>query len=78
MALEIETATYQAHLLELLNSEGKFVVIKDTGILGAYESYEEALAAGYEQFGPVPFLVKQIRRVEPVLQFSRDLPLCPP
>lgn len=77
MALEIELATYHAHLMELIDSEGKFVVIKDERILGRYDSYEEALEAGYAEFGPVSFLVKQIRRVEPIQYFSRDLPRCP-
>jgi hypothetical protein len=74
MALDIERATYQAHLLELLASEGKFVVIKGMDIAGSYDTLDDALAAGYRKYGPVPFLVRQIQRTEPELYFSRDLP----
>jgi hypothetical protein len=78
MALEHEMATYQANLLELLANEGKFVVILGEEIAGAYDTYEEALEAGYGRYGLVPFLVKKISRVEPIQYFSRDLPRCQP
>ncbi len=74
MALEREMAVYRAHLLELLPNEGKYVVIKGDEILpAAYGDYSAALAAGYDRFGPVSFLVKKVHRVEPVLYFTRDL-----
>lgn len=74
MALEHELAVYKEHLLELLPSEGQFVVIKDREIAGIYPTLDEAPNAGYSKYGPVPFLVKKIQRVEPLLYFSRDLP----
>ncbi len=62
MALETELATYHANLLEMLpQNEGRFVVIKDQEILGAFEDYEKALEAGYERYGLVPFLVKKLQ-----------------
>src|SRR5437899_2303181 len=76
MALEHEMATYQGKLRELLANEGKFVVIRGEEIADAYETYEEALEAGYNRYGLVPFLVKKISRVEPIQYFSRDLPQC--
>ena len=76
MALEIELATYQSHLVELLASEGKFVLIHGQEIGGQFDTYEQAREAGYERYGLVPFLVKQIHRVEPIHYFSRDLPRC--
>lgn len=76
MAFEQELATYHAHLIDLLADEGKFILVKGEEIAGPWESYEDALQAGYERFGLVPFLVKKIQRVEPIQYFSRDLPRC--
>jgi hypothetical protein len=73
MALERELAVYNEHLMELLANEGKYVVVLGEAIEGPFDSYEDALQAGYDKFGVVPFLVKQISRVEPIQYFSRDL-----
>ncbi len=78
MALEHEMGVFRVNLLDLLGedmaNEGKYVVIKGDEILPApYNDYSAALAAGYDRFGPVPFLVKKVQRVEPVLYFTRDL-----
>lgn len=73
MTFEIETAVFQAHLAELLPSEGKFVLIKGEAIDGPFDTYDEALEVGYRQYGPTPFLVKQIRAAEPIQYFARDL-----
>jgi hypothetical protein len=74
MALEHEMGIYRANLTDLLANEGKYVVIKGDEILpGRYDDYEAALAAGYDRFGPVAFLVKRIQKTEPVLYFTRDL-----
>jgi hypothetical protein len=73
MGLEYEQATYQAHLIDLLSYEGKYILIKGEDIVGPWETYEEALQAGYDRFGLVPFLVKKIQRVEPIQYFSREL-----
>ena len=71
MALEHEMGVYQANLMDLLANEGKYVVIKGDELLpAAYDEYDEALAAGYERFGPVPFLVKKIQKTEPILYFT--------
>ncbi len=78
MALEHEMGVFRANLMDLLGednvNEGKYVIIKGDEILpAAYEDYSAALAAGYDRFGPVSFLVKKVQRVEPVLYFTRDL-----
>lgn len=73
MALEREMATYQANLMDILSSEGRFVVIKGDEILGMWDFYEEALEAGYDEYGLEPFLVKKIQQSEPVYHFSRDI-----
>ena len=77
MALERELATYQANLMELAADEGKFVVIRGEEIAGVLDTYEDALEMGYEKFGLGPFLVRQIRKSEPIHYFSRDFPRCP-
>jgi hypothetical protein len=74
MSLETELAVYRANLDQLLVDEGKFVLIKDEEILGTYATFELALEAGYDRYGPVSFLCKPIRRLEPILFFSHDLP----
>lgn len=72
-----ELETYDAKKNELLaESSGKFVVIKDSEIAGVWDTYEDALRAGYDRFKLVPFLVKQITPIEPVLNFTRDVVLC--
>jgi hypothetical protein len=63
-----EVRIYEAHLPGWADREGQFVLIKRRDILGFYSRYEEALKAGYEQLGNVPFLVKQIFRHEPIYQ----------
>lgn len=54
-------------------NEGKFAVIRGDDIQGPFESYEDALQAGYERHGLVPFLVKKIERNESILYFSRPV-----
>ncbi len=73
-SLETELKTYEANKQKLLLDEGKFVLIQGKEILGAYETYEDALKVGYEKCKLEPFLVKQIQTLEQVHYFTRDLP----
>ncbi len=75
MALEKELETYQANLQQLLAEEGKFVVIHGTVVVGFFDTYADAIQAGYEKCGLEPFLVKQVYEIEPV-QFITASP-CP-
>lgn len=70
--LNQEIATYNRHLPELLGQQGKFVLIKGGDVAGTFDSYQDALTAGYQRFKLDSFLVKQITAVERVI-FSRDL-----
>ena len=70
--LDREWAAYIASLPELQMHSGKFVLIKGDKVAGIFDSYRDALMAGYAQFQLEPFLVKQIAVVEKVLQFSRE------
>ena len=76
MPFEKELAVYDAHLIDLLSSEGKYVVILGDEISGPFETFDEALDVGYEKHGLAPFMVKPIHKAEPVHYFSRDLPAC--
>jgi len=78
MALEKELATYRRKLEELVAHEGKFVLIHGDDVAGTWDTYEDAIQAGYEKFNLEPFLVKRIEWVETVHNFTRDIPLCPP
>ncbi len=77
MALENEIQYYRLHLIDMLGedgiNEGKYAVIKGNDFQGAFDTYEEALDAGYGRYGLVPFLVKKIERSESILYFSRTI-----
>jgi len=63
--LDKELKTFDQQRDTLLGSaEGKFVLIKDNIVVGIYDSKMDAIAQGYQQFGNVPFLVKQILKIE--------------
>ena len=72
--LDSELRVYEQNRDQLLESaEGKFVLIHCDQVVGIYDSKMDAIAAGYQQFGNVPFLVKQILKVEPPLNFISNL-----
>jgi hypothetical protein len=77
--LEKELQTYKDNLPNLTADEGKFVLIQGDKVVGVYTAYEDAIKAGYEEFGLTPFLVKQIHANEKVQFISRllELPTCP-
>lgn len=77
MALEQEIQTYQANLPGLLQNEGKYVLIQGKEITDVYDTYEDAIKAGYEKYRLLPFLVRKIQADEQVQNFSRDLNPCP-
>ncbi len=56
---------------------GGFVVIKDDKISDVWNDRIDALKAGIEKYGNVPFLIKDIREnlddVGSVINFSRDI-----
>ena len=70
--LDQEIATYNRHLPNLLGQQGKFVLIKGAEIAGTYDSYQDALTAGYQRFKLKSFLVKQITAAERVA-FTRGM-----
>lgn len=73
MTLEHELATYEEHLPELAQHEGRFVLIHGDDVVDTFSSYADALRQGYRQFGLRPFLVKRIETVEQVHFISRSI-----
>ncbi len=71
--LKTELETYEANKQALLGKEGKYVLIHGTELSEPWDTYEDALKAGYEKYGIEPFLVKQIQGTESVQFFTRDL-----
>ena len=72
--LETELKTYEEHRDHLLGTaEGKFVLIRNDQVIGVYDSKMDAIAQGYQKFGNVPFLVKQIVKVEAPQNFISNL-----
>ena len=72
--LGTEIQTYEQQRENLLGtSEGKFVLIHGTQVVGIFDSKMDAIAAGYQQFGNVPFLVKQIEKIETRQNFVSNL-----
>jgi hypothetical protein len=76
--LDRELKTYKDKLPELKDQEGKFVLIQGEKV-EIYGTYEDAVKAGYEQYGlQTPFLVKQIHAIEQVQFITRSLDIpCP-
>jgi hypothetical protein len=73
MVLEKEIKTYADKLPELLAHQGKFVVINDGEVAGFFDTYADAVQAGYDRFQLKPFLVKQVQEVEQA-QFTSTSP----
>jgi hypothetical protein len=72
--LSTELNTYRTKLPTLLGQQGKFVLIKGDAIDGVYNTYAEAMTAGYSKHGlDKPFFVRKISPIEQVSFFSRDL-----
>lgn len=71
-ALDKEIETYNKLLPKLMAQQGKYVLIKGEEVVSTFDSYQDALAAGYAKFNLEPFLVKQIADAQIVAYFTRD------
>jgi hypothetical protein len=79
VALEKELETFRRELAGLLadpTNPGKFALVHGDSVAGVYRDFDEALAAGYDQFGLMPFLVKEVTAHEKPAFISRNLK-CP-
>jgi hypothetical protein len=70
--LDTEMKTYEQHRDHLIaEHEGKYVLIHKDQVAGTFHCEMDAIDQGSRQFGHVPFLVKQIVKVEtPVFLYS--------
>ncbi|MEW6741285.1 MAG: hypothetical protein AB1486_00885 [Planctomycetota bacterium] len=72
--LSKELETYAANMNTLLGAhEGKFVLIFQDRIVGAFDNQMDAITRGYDEFGNVPFLVKLVTKVDVPLSFVSNL-----
>ena len=72
--LDTELKTYERHRNELLGtSEGKHVLIYEDKIIGVFDAKSDAIQQGYDRFGNVPFLVKQVLKIEIPQNFVSSL-----
>ena len=69
---ETELGVFHEHLDEwLLRDVGRFVLIKDAEVRGPYDTQNDAITVGYETFGNVSFLTKQIMPFERPIVLSQ-------
>lgn len=62
-----ELRTYEAHKAELLRTaKGKYVLIKDTDVVGLYEREADAFSEGHQRFRLTGFSVRQVSEQEKV------------
>lgn len=71
--LEKDIAKFNELLPTLTANEGKFALIFQGELKGVFDTYADALAAGYKEAGLEPFLVKRIATVDFVSYFTRDI-----
>ena len=76
--LRTELETYERERVRLVAEHaGKYVVVHGNAVDSVWDTYEDALKAGYGRFGLEPFLIKQIQSVDQVHFFTRNLMPCP-
>ena len=71
MSLDSEKRTYDAHLGEWGNYQGKYVLIRGSEVVGFFDTYSDAITQGYERFGLDQFLVKQVDSTHRVQYVTR-------
>ena len=72
--LEQELKTFDENRDHLLaKSEGKFVLIHEGEVIAVFDAKGDALAEGFKRFGNVPFLVKQVLKLDLPQNFVSNL-----
>ena len=59
--IEREIETLQNNYHEIIKNVGKFVLIRGNSVVDYFNSYREAIATGYKQFGLESFLVRPVK-----------------
>src|SRR5262245_33773914 len=75
VALEKELETYKRELPRLIQEggQGKFALVHGDSVDSVWDTWKDALQAGYDRFGLEPFLVKEIQETERPVFFTRDI-----
>lgn len=72
--LDRELQTFNAQKSRLIGkAKGKFALVKEDKVIDFFDTKPDAIRRGYEQFGNVPFLVKQIIEVDIPQNFTSNL-----
>lgn len=71
LELEKELEVYRERLHEWESMEGKFVLICASEVVDFFDDYTDAVRAGYEKFGIIPFLVKKVSQQRPAHNITR-------
>jgi hypothetical protein len=77
--LDRELELFDKELPRLISAGavGKFVLIGDGECVGVWDTYEDALQAGYQSFGlNTRFMVKKIEGIAGIQFFTRDIAPC--
>lgn len=63
-----ELETFEAKRDDLVQiAEGKFALIKGPEVIGFFDTQDSAYEEGARLFGNEPFLIKEIRREDPLI-----------
>lgn len=66
--LETELEFFEKHRKEWFeHHKGKLALVKGKTLHDFYDTYENALETGYIIWGQVPFLIKEVQLVDPVM-----------
>ena len=72
--LDKELAAYEAAKPGLLPTEcGRYVLVREGQLVATFAAESDAIKAGYQKFGNVPFLVKQVAEVECPINIGSEL-----
>ena len=65
--LSVELDYFEQHRKEWFEYHaGKIALVYKTTVHDFYDSYKNALIAGYEKYGNIPFLLKEVQLVDEV------------
>lgn len=78
MVLQTELQTFRRELpLLLLRYPGKYALVHGETVHSIWDSHDDAIQAGFQNFGTTPFLAKKIEEKElPVYCFGIMVPPC--
>lgn len=72
--LEKELNYYSSiHNSLLGKAKDEYALIHGEELIDTFKSKEDAIKKGYELFGNAPFLVKQVKEIEDILNFTSNL-----